>query len=161
MKEWVLSVCGMVFLTAVLYSVLPQGKTAKIIKSIFAIMCISVLIRPLTSLKNADFDFGSLFSDNFAETFYQENYLEYTLETKKSYLEKGLINCLNKDKIICEKVAVELFYDENMVVSTKKVSLYIKGDRIVEETEHIDIIDKAYSYLIAFVKTDKNLIEIL
>lgn len=158
MSGWVLSVCGMVFLTAVLYAILPEGKTGKIIKSVFALMCLTVLIKPVINLKDADFNIDTAFSTY--EINLQNNYLDFILKQKENYLEKGIKETLNSFGVYVETATINLCYDEKMNISTKKASVQIKKGEIIDDSAHIVIIDKVFEYLSAYVSADKNLIEI-
>ena len=158
MKEWVLSVCGMVFLTAVLYSILPQGRTGKIIKTVFALMCLTVLIKPVLNLKDADFDFKEPFSASKVDL--QDGYLEFTLDKKEKSLETGIKSLLDQAGVEFKTVVVNLYYLDDFNISTKKVTVQVEKNVIKGEDEHIVIIDKIFVYLSSHVLTDKNLIEI-
>ena len=149
MSEWVLSVCAMVFLTAVLNALIPQGKTGKIIKSVFALMCLIVLIKPVLSLKNAEFDFTAAFSSSNINL--QDDYLEYTLKQKGDFLGKDLIEYLNNDGIDVEQANIELYYKDDFNISTKKVSVRLKNGVMIDDSAHIDIIEKVFGYLSARV----------
>ena len=158
MKEWVLSVCGIVILTVVLYMILPSGKLNKAIKSVFSIMCLSVLIKPVFVLKDADFNVSDLISTS--EIYYQNDYLDFTLKQKELSLENEIYSILVQSGIKCKNVDVELKYEDDLSVSTKKVIVRIERKVINQNYENIDILGLVFDRLSFHVITDKNLIEI-
>ena len=158
MREWVLSVCGIVILTAILYMILPSDKFSKIIKSIFALMCLSVLIKPVFVLKNSDFDLKDIFISK--EITFQNDYLDFTLKQKEFSLENEIYSILVQSGIKCKNVDVELKYDDDLSISTKKVLIHIDRTVINKNYENIVIVDKVFECLSFHVSADKNLIEI-
>lgn len=158
MKEWVLSVCGIIILTVILHVIMPAGKTGKIIKSIFSIMCLLVFIRPVLNFKNSDFSFQNVF--NQSEVIYQNDFLDYYFSEKTKRAQLG---CEEYIKEQCGKVCeVKIIYetDDQSNLIVKKVQIVTKNSVIADKNEHIDIIDKANDYLSEHFNVNKSLIEI-
>lgn len=56
MNKWLFSVIGVVFLSILFDIIYPSGKTNKFCKSIFGIIAIVVIISPIISIADMDFD---------------------------------------------------------------------------------------------------------
>lgn len=56
MNKWLFSVIGVVFLSILFDIIYPSGKTNKFCKSIFGIIAIVVIISPIISIADIDFD---------------------------------------------------------------------------------------------------------
>jgi len=68
MKAYILSIAGVVLITAVISMIVPQGKTGKFIKGIGKLLILSVMVSPFVLLftKNKDFSLesGMIETDN-------------------------------------------------------------------------------------------------
>ena len=53
MSAYLLSIIGIVLLTAILSAVLPDGKTVKFIKGIAKLCCLAVILPPVHRIFNA------------------------------------------------------------------------------------------------------------
>ena len=157
MKEWILSVCGTVILTTVAFSVIPQGKTGKIIKSIFSIMCIAVFIKPIILLNDSEINYE--FIVNNGNFFIDENYLNYVSNLKEESLSKSVYDLLHKRGFKVKNVQIDLFYNEEKL-SAKSVFIRLDGANIEIETESKHIIDEVYSYLNNKIEINENIIKI-
>ncbi|MDY6367937.1 MAG: hypothetical protein SPL13_05445 [Clostridia bacterium] len=158
MSEWILSITGIVFLTVVLFAILPRGKTSLIIKSLVGIMTLIVLLKPVILLKNNSFDLNRIFSNN--EINFQEGFLDYTLTKKSVLLEKNLKEYLNKEAEYCKAVKVMLSYNEDNEISTNYVKIYLISDANLSIPPHIVFSEMAVEYLSAYVIVNINDIEI-
>jgi len=56
MKAWLISVVGVVVLIAVAEMILPQGRLRSAIRSVFSIVLMLVVLAPLPSIKNAEWN---------------------------------------------------------------------------------------------------------
>lgn len=99
MKEWVLSIAGVIVFGVLLDVVLPQGKTAKYLKGIFAILVVYVIVAPLPkALGKAEkwvenFDESSFeFSFSNGGDFWQnsENLSDISEKTEKMLENNGI-----------------------------------------------------------------------
>ena len=64
MKEWIMSITGIIVFGVLLDVVLPHGKTAKYIKGIFAVLVVYVIVSPLPKLVKS----GVKWAESFDET---------------------------------------------------------------------------------------------
>ncbi len=69
METWLFSIVGIVFLSILVEVIYPNGKTNKFCKSIFGLIAVYVMISPILSLKDIDFD--------------------------KSYIDKSIVSSIN------------------------------------------------------------------
>ncbi len=81
---------GLAIVTTVAEMLLPQGKTRKVIRSVFATVTVFAIITPLPTLlkKGVDFDFSS---DTVVT---DSDYLEYVNDVREELLEKSVTEYL-------------------------------------------------------------------
>lgn len=88
MNGYLLSIIGTVLLSAILTSIIPEGKTAKMIKGVAKLACLLVIIAPVPKFLTS---FGSKKNANsdkeFFETFFKESVIETDVEFIKYYSE--------------------------------------------------------------------------
>lgn len=56
LSAWVLSIVGIVVLTLMVDIIIPEGKTGKYIKGVFAMLTVFVIAMPLPKIFNSEFD---------------------------------------------------------------------------------------------------------
>ena len=109
--RWVLGIVGVVFCGVVLDLIYPNGKTNILIKSIFGIILIMVILKPI-------FNFDFNFDNNFISDDLQES-------IKSS-----------KDNLIIKQICNEMF---ELGISEVNVELDSKIDKNVYEIENVYI----------------------
>lgn len=91
MREYILTAAGVIFLTVLVSFILPEGKLNKIINFVMRIICIFVLIRPVTNLFQfssqetaiVDYDYiCSVYSDSQSQQLERLIYENYGLESE-------------------------------------------------------------------------------
>ncbi len=155
LSVYLLSIAGVVLLTVLIDLILPDGKMAKYVKSVMAIVVVAVIVSPVAKLTTADFDFGNVFSS----TSYQvdQAILDNITSLSKEEYERDL-----------EKSLAKLGYEDvhiSLVVENKdgaQIIKYIYVDLcdfgISENFEHIDYyteIKESLKKLVDLVKEEQ------
>lgn len=87
---WGLTILGLALITTVAEMLLPQGKTRKVIRSVFATVTVFAIITPLPSFFKHGFDF-----DFSADTVVTDaDYLEYVDKSRARMLERAVTEYL-------------------------------------------------------------------
>ncbi len=99
MNEYLLSVIGTVLLSAVLTAIMPEGKTASVIKGIARLACLLAIIAPILNFfQKGELEFAG---ENFSDKFFSESviqtdeafikyYSEIRIEETENALEKEI-----------------------------------------------------------------------
>ena len=134
MKEYILSIVSVILLTAAVGIILPEGKTGKFIKGIFAVATLVVILTPLTKIGDYIPAFETESGD--VEIGYDEEYLDYMYD-KKSEVYAAEIESYIQEKG-CES-DVEIVYDcadyEFHIVKVS-TNLYFSG---ISETKGLSL----------------------
>ena len=101
MSGYLLSVVGIVLVSAILSNVLPQGKTYKTLKTVIRMACLLVVVSPvLTVFQNGESGTGSngVFQSFFKEKVIEtdQTYIDYCREKTVSTAEEKLSAELEK-----------------------------------------------------------------
>ena len=64
LSAWVLSIVGIVVLTLMVDIIIPEGKTGKYIKGVFAMLTVFVIAMPLPKIFNSEFDLEEFLQQN-------------------------------------------------------------------------------------------------
>lgn len=143
MSGYLLGVIGTVLFSAVLTAIIPNGKTASIIKSVARLACLVAVLSPLLSfLKN-----GEMFGENFTKTGIQTdtNFIEYcskiSIENAENSLEEHLQKRYGKQfklTLLWEEVKKEEgAYEVERIKITKAIVSPLSGT--ISKEERIDI----------------------
>ena len=104
MSGYVLSVIGVILISAILTAVLPSGKTSSVIKGVTRLACVLVIVMPiLVFFQSGEWKIGkTFFQDDFSESVIQtdEAFIQYYSEMRISQTERAL------EREIEEKYAV-------------------------------------------------------
>lgn len=155
LSGYLLSIVGVVLLTVLIDLILPDGKMAKYVKSVMAIVVVAVIISPIAKLTTTDFDFGKLFST----TTYQvdqvilDNITNLSVAEYERDLEKNLASLGYEDVHISLIVENK---DGTQIIKYIYVDLCDFG--ISEDFEHIDYyteIKECLKKLVDFVKEEQ------
>ena len=105
MKEYLLAAVGIIFLTVIISFIVPEGKLKKTVNFILRLVCICVLIQPVTSIfKFAPQKEAILYDYNYVCAVYSQN--QSKLVTEKVLQDLG-IDC------VC---MVEIVYDGTQIL---------------------------------------------
>ena len=130
MEKYLLSAAGVIFLSVIVSLLIPEGKLNKTITFVMRLICIFVLIQPLTGIFKISSTFGE------AENFFDYEYVcgKYS-EHQSSQLE---ILLLDKFSVDTESL-VKVEYEEGQ--------FKVKGVEICVSSEDAFFIEKIYAYL--------------
>ena len=138
MKTYILSIAGIILLSAIFTIVLPGGKMGKFLKGM--LKTVTILLAPFVSWaggKGFDFQTGDIIMD--------EKYLAYCAQSISEQDEKEIGAALKNNFGVTVEVSVER--DSGSPFSVKKMQIKIIDFGINEENEHIIIVDKIKSTL--------------
>lgn len=138
MKAYVLSIAGVVLLSAVLSIVVPSGKMGKFIKGGMKLAVLLVLVSPfVTFFIKGEFP---IFSDDTDKIVVDAGYLSASRSLMARSDERQI------DALLREEFGVEgqttVFYSEEDVAARKKITVKIRDFGIYGEDEHINIMSK-------------------
>lgn len=104
--SWLLGLVGITLLSVLVDILLPEGQTNKFIKGIFSILVVFTLITPIIKLKNADFDFSTIFAQN--QISVSESFLQKANDREVEKLGESLESELSKNGIKIEKLVLNV-----------------------------------------------------
>ena len=139
MKEYILSIAGIVLLSSVVTVIAPGGQTGKFIRGMTRLLCLLVFLAPLASLAEGKWEFAS------ADIAADESYLvscEALCERSESL---AIGNYLSAEYGV-EAVA-EVDCDANSAFSVKNIRVIVEDFGINPPEKHIDIIARIQSGL--------------
>lgn len=157
MKDWIFNIGATVLLVSIITLILPDGKVGKFIKSIFSILILMIIIKPLVPIKEFNFDYTSIFGNT--EITVQENFVNYTFEEKKKSYQRYCLKII--EDIGVENASVELIYDnENMKFEIKNVKINLVNSVIKSDKEHIFIIEEIKEKISSYLNVNSSILVI-
>lgn len=135
MKTYILSIAGLILVTAVVAVIVPSGKMGKFIRGILKTVTLAVLLAPFVNWAGGgefSFEGGSLDVDSA--------YLERCADMISESDEREISLYLKSDFDVTSEVSVER--DTNSPFSVKKLHIKISDFGINGEGEHINIVSK-------------------
>lgn len=134
-SSWILSICGICIVSVLIDTILPNGKTNKYIKSIFAFIVIFIIISPLPALFNRDFDMDSILSEN--EFILQEDYIYQLNRSRLEHYEETIETAIKNRGLNGVKICISAnIFDVNMKIDAIFVDLF--NLVINEDMSHIN-----------------------
>lgn len=121
MKEYLIAVIGTVLLCAVLTAIVPNGKTAGVIKGTAKLACLLAIVAPIPTFLNGEKTWGKNLNKNVLQT--DDAFIEYYSSMRITQ---------------AENVLQQELYDKFSVEAT--VSLQAKTDSTVLEIEAITVV---------------------
>lgn len=127
---YLLSVIGVVLISAVLTTLIPNGRTSNLIKTLTRLACILIIIAPIPAFLKGEKDnvsvFGDFFQDSVIET--DESFIDYYRQLRVQNAEDQLENeLLEKYDVTC---AVKLTWQENDDNGDIQITLiYVKTEK--------------------------------
>ena len=152
MLAWVLSVCSIAVLTAVIGVIAPQGKTGGIVKCAFALICTIVVIRPLVNLKNGEINFDAFIND---EIVLQDDFLAFTEKEKIERLEEDLCFAIKNAGYEVNFVLIDANFDE-ISYEIKKVTVNFDKSVINTDKGNININDEIKVFVSKYLGVNKE-----
>ena len=129
MEKYLLSAVGVIFLSVIVSLIIPEGKLNKTITFVMRLICILVLIQPITGIFkiSSAWSGGDFFDYEYVCTEYSEN-------------QSAQLKILLLDEFDVETVcSVKVVY-ENAQFKVNGVEVWVNG-------QEADFIEKIYAYL--------------
>lgn len=136
MKEinsWILSICGIVVIGLLAEIILPNGKTNKLIKSVLALISVSIIVQPLKLIDLDNLNFDGLFNNTISiNTQFVENRNNEKVKAIETEIETNLKNngysntiisisgVYQDEKLLIDRVFVDL---RNCVLNDKNLNI--------------------------------------
>lgn len=155
MKEWILSVSGTILLTTVFSLIIPSGKTASIIKTVFSVLCVFVFIKPVFYLYNQKNEVSIDFSNN-VEFNLNENYLNYILDLKKEESSKICNKILSQNGLAAKDLYINIAVTDEFDYNLDNITVYLDDSVIKDKNEHINNKEKARSSIAEYFGINQN-----
>ena len=150
---WLLSILGVVFLSVFVDIVLPDGKTNKYVKSIFAFIIILIIISPLAKLKDSDTNF-----DDFLENpsiSIDEDYIYNINSMRIDKLAESIIK--TAEEVGLKGIDVQIMSDmSNLEFNIQKVNIFLENLVIDESVSHIDKYQTLVDIVNAYIKVSRE-----
>ena len=154
MREYLLSLIGVVLLSAILTGILPDGKASALIKSVMRMVCILSIISPILTFFssgiggfNTEKNVATIFTETGIQpdTDFIHYYSEMRVSETEKALEEELLEQFHVDANVCllweyatEEVA------KNVSIETIKIT-QIRVEMIGKQEE--DVIKRMWEYL--------------
>ena len=156
MKDWIISVSAVVIITAIVTLILPEGKMGKYVKSIFCILILLTIIKPLVFLKDLEFNYESILTKN--AIVLQEDFIGYTLEKQVNQTINKCKNLLEDIGVNDPTINIDYTIDSNFNPNIRQVIVNLKNSVIISDKEHIDIIKEVKNIISSYLFIEKNLV---
>lgn len=140
MKEWLLSICVVILLTAVISLILPEGRIGAYIKSFFSIIVVLVVVSPIMKIKDLNYNFSDVV--NIDNVIYQEDFLRFVNKEKIKSLESDCVKLIDKCGVKNSKVNIDYLVNSEYLYSIEKVKIFLDNAVIKSDKEHINIIEE-------------------
>ena len=142
MKSWIFSVCAIVMITTIISFILPEGKMGKYIKGIFSLFIVFIIIKPLSYIKENDFDYTAIINQESVDLQY--DFIEYISLKKIEEYKEICLDILINNGIQKGDIEINYLLDDlsNIKIEEVKVNLQ-KAVIILHFKNHaIDTSDK-------------------
>ena len=153
MKEWVLCLTGVIFLTTIFYLIMPSGKTNSLIKGIFSLVCILILVQPILSLKNNDYD---IFNFAEIELNLDDDYLSYVNSKNVENIERACQKLLKNQSLYSDTINVEFVEVKDYEYKLERVQIKLKNLVIEDKSEHINRLESVRSSISEYFGIEKS-----
>ena len=139
MKEYLISVVSVILFLSILEIFVPNSKVGQLVKSIISIVSFLLMLSPIITLINKEFNVDLIKNDS--------SYSEFLIDYEKKIIKEEIIMLLSTNEIEVESVEIE-GYENDGDFEVSKIYIKIVKDVISSEDEHIIKIDKAKSLVI-------------
>lgn len=153
-SAWILSIVGVAAITLIVDILLPEGETAKYIKSVFGILTVFIIAMPLPGILGGEVDFSAVFEESGAVSVDYE-FVDQLNEMRIRNMETSIVEYLKKEGYYCDVSLEASFKDGSMIID----KVYVKTEKsvIVGNEANIDIIRKLVAQITG---TDGGKIEV-
>ncbi len=163
-KTWILSIAGIIILSAMLSLILPEGKAGKLIKSILALLVILVIIKPLFSI----FSGGevSFTPENQTIVTEQQNFIDYINGKKIESYKTNTEQILKNHDVYDAQIEIIVLTDNEITNDTngepiiQKIIIDLKNSVIKSDSPHKYIIKDLKNDLAEYFSLSQEKIEI-
>lgn len=163
-KTWILSIAGIIILSAMLSLILPEGKAGKLIKSILALLVILVIIKPLFSI----FSGGevSFMPENQTIVTEQQNFIDYINGKKIESYKTNTEQILKNHGVYDAQIEIIVLTDNDINEYTnggpiiQKIIIDLKNSVIKSDSPHKDIVKDLKKDLAEYFSLSQEKIEI-
>ena len=150
--SWLLSVLGVVFLSVLVDVILPEGKTNKYVKAIFAFIIILIIISPLAKIKESKSFSDFLENPNIT---INEEYISNINNMKIDRLAKSIVD--TAEKMGLKGVNVQIMSDmSELDLNIQKVNIYLENLVIDESATHIDKYQTLVDIVSAYINISRE-----
>ena len=138
MQNWLISIIGAVIISTIATFVMPIGRTNKAVKSVFSILLILIIFKPVFNINISDIT--KIFTENNVNL--QLDYVEYFNKEKNKSNEKLCNSLLYEYNFTNATTSIEYKTLTEGVYKIEKVKIFLNLKVIKENNEHINIIDE-------------------
>ena len=154
----VLSIVGIVVLTLMVDIIIPEGKTGKYIKGVFAMLTVFVIAMPLPKIFNSEFDLSEFLQEN-ASVSTDYDVLENIYYMRLERLEQKIITSAESEGIKNLEVKINAL-NNNSFVEIQSIEINLKNVVIEEKNPNINIVDIVTDLVSKAAETDKSAVKV-
>ena len=152
MKNWVLSIGITIIVISILTIILPSNKLGKLTKGIFSLIIILVIIQPIISFSNNNYQIGDI---EYSEIIIQNDFIDYVNFTKIENLKQKCNQILKNYEI--EGATVDILYENtNYTLIIEKCVINLSNAVINSNEEHIYIIKETKNLISELLLIDES-----
>ena len=158
LSAWVLSIVGIVVLTLMVDIIIPEGKTGKYIKGVFAMLTVFVIAMPLPKIFNSEFDLEEFLQQNTSASA-DCDVLENIYYMRLERLEQKIITSAESEGIKNMEVKINAL-NNNSFVEIQSIEINLKNVVIEEKNPNINIVDIVIDLVSKAAETDKSAVKV-
>ena len=158
LSAWVLSIVGIVVLTLMVDIIIPEGKTGKYIKGVFAMLTVFVIAMPLPKIFNSEFDLEEFLQQNTSASS-DYDLLENIYYMRLERLEQKIITSAESEGIKNMEVKINAL-NNNSFVEIQSIEINLKNVVIEEKNPNINIVDIVIDLVSKAAETDKSAVKV-
>ena len=158
LSAWVLSIVGIVVLTLMVDIIIPEGKTGKYIKGVFAMLTVFEIAMPLPKIFNSEFDLEEFLQQNTSASA-DYDVLENIYYMRLERLEQKIITSAESEGIKNMEVKINAL-NNNSFVEIQSIEINLKNVVIEEKNPNINIVDIVIDLVSKAAETDKSAVKV-
>ena len=158
LSAWVLSIVGIVVLTLMVDIIIPEGKTGKDIKGVFAMLTVFVIAMPLPKIFNSEFDLEEFLQQNTSASA-DYDVLENIYYMRLERLEQKIITSAESEGIKNMEVKINAL-NNNSFVEIQSIEINLKNVVIEGKNPNINIVDIVIDLVSKAAETDKSAVKV-
>lgn len=158
LSAWVLSIVGIVVLTLMVDIIIPEGKTGKYIKGVFAMLTVFVIAMPLPKIFNSEFDLEEFLQQNTSASA-DYDVLENIYYMRLERLEQKIITSAESEGIKNMEVKINAL-NNNSFVEIQSIEINLKNVVIEEKNPNINIVDIVIDLVSKAAETYKSAVKV-